>query len=95
MFHRYQSRMDIWRYKGPNDCDLVYSITTRNPLGISWGTRGNFLRDVYCGCVVLTTADTLTAYISNWETGKHVIFDTKMVKYCIPSKVCPFPYEIQ
>lgn len=72
--------MDIWRYKSPTDCDLAYSITVANPLGISWATRGNFLRDVYCGCVVLTTTNILTAYISNWLTGKHVLFDIKMVK---------------
>jgi len=72
--------MDIWRYKSPTNCDLVYSIAVANPLGLGWVTRGNFLRDVYCGCVVLTTTNILTAYIANWLTGRHVSFEIKMVK---------------
>jgi hypothetical protein len=72
--------MDIWRYKSPADCNLVYSVAVSNPLGLTWGTRGNFIRNVYCGCVVLSALNVLTAYISNWLAGTHVSFSIEMVK---------------
>lgn len=71
--------MVIWRYKGPGNCNPVYSLDIANPLGHMWATRVNFIRGVYVGCLVFTRRDTLTAYVSNWLTGTHVSFDVDVV----------------
>lgn len=71
--------MVIWRYKGPDDCNPVYSLDIANPLGYTWATRVNFIRGVYVGCLVYTRIGTLTAYVSDWLTGAHVSFDVSVV----------------
>ena len=71
--------MVIWRYKGPGDCNPVYSLDVANPLGFTFATRVNFIRGAYVGCLVYTRIGTLTAYVANWLTGTHVSFDFSVV----------------
>ena len=67
--------MAICRYKGPGNCDFVYSLDIANPLGHTCATRANFVRGVYAGCVVNIGKATLIAAVSNWLTGMHVLFE--------------------
>ena len=72
--------MEVWWYQSPSKCDLVYSLDISNPFRLMWPTRGNFLRDVYAGCLVYAGTDTLTAYISDWLKGTHVSFEVRKAR---------------
>jgi len=87
--------MAIWRYKGPGNCNSVYSLDLPNPLGYTWTTRVALIRGIYVGCLVYTGCirGTLTAAVSNWLAGVHISFDVKKVRSSL-SFMCRFVAEV-
>ena len=72
--------MAIWRYKGPGNCNCVYSLDVANPLVYRLAVLANIIRGVYAACMVYKTGGILTAAVSHWVTGMHVSFEVKEVR---------------
>ena len=69
--------MEIWRYRGPHSCDLVYTTQLPNPMATPYYTRGNFLLENYGGCVVMLTPDKVAIYIVNWLKSEEACFEAQ------------------
>lgn len=69
--------MEIWRYRGPHSCDLVYKTQLPNPMATPYYTRGNFLLENYGGCVVMLTPDKVAIYIVDWLKSEGACFEAQ------------------
>jgi hypothetical protein len=72
------SRMEIWRYRGLDSCDLVYKTQLPNPLSTPFYTRGNFLLENYGGCLIMLTPDKVAIYIVDWLKSEEVCFEAQI-----------------
>jgi len=72
--------MDIWRYRGPDVCELAVTVNIPPPFGVHWHVRGNYIRGVYAACVIYMNWDMLVMYLVNWLDGSQFSFKIKTVR---------------
>jgi len=79
-YHRHTSQMDIWRYRGPDVCELAVTVNIPLPFGVKWAVFGNSIRGVYAACLIYSGRDMVVVYLVNWLDGSQFSFKFKAVR---------------